>query len=205
MLGPNEWDSKAVMSRGRLITAALAALATLLASACARQQESQPEPTKSSIPMAKPLFSCGYANSAWGNVAYGHVLDDEGRIWSYDLSKPWSPQELGDGLNAEGRLRERFADLLLEARRVPAAQLISMRAKVDAARAGRIEEKQAAFDKGAAGCEAYLWEKPDTYRRVELGSVGDHIVSNTSPEALELNKWLQGELGMGRRSAFRKK
>jgi hypothetical protein len=72
-----------------------------------------------------------------------------------------------------------------------------MRKKAKIAQGGRIERKHVGFDAGDFGCEAYLWETPDTYREVELGSSGDFETTNSSPEANEITQWLIDELKMG--------
>jgi hypothetical protein len=157
------------------------------------------------VKMAKPLFQCGHANFAWGRQAYGYVLDDGGRIWFYDLGQTWSPEPTADGLFLESALRARFKNPVAQSLRVPKARLEAMRKKAERARSSRIERKQAMLDAGGAGCEAYLWDKTDAYRLVELGNVGDTLITNASPEAAELNAWLQGELGMlGRPKTLRK-
>ena len=155
------------------------------------------DPDSKGVRTGKPLFSCGRENFAWGRTAYGHVLDDQGRIWFYDLGKTWSPRPAGDGLYLETGLRERFRNPVLQSRRVPSAQLATTREKARVARDGQIEKKFVAFESGAAGCEAYLWERSDAYRNVELGSNGDQEIRNSSPEAGQLQEWLKGELGMG--------
>lgn len=157
------------------------------------------DPNSKGVRMGQPLFTCGYANFAWGNVAYGHVLDDQGRIWFYDLGATWDPRPAGGGLYLETGLRERFKNPVLQSRRVPPAQLAAMRRKAEATRGGRIEETHRADDSGGFGCEAYLWERADAYREVVLGGGGDLEIRNSSPEAGHLQEWLQMELGMGLR------
>lgn len=149
--------------------------------------------------MGKPLFSCNRANFAWGAIAYGHVLDDRGQIWFYDLGKTWSPQPAGDGLYLRAGLTERFRNPVLESRRVRRAKLAAMLKKAELARSGRLEERQVSHDAGGSGCEAYLWERADAYQVVELGTDGDISIKNTAPEAGELKQWLQVELRMGER------
>jgi hypothetical protein len=149
--------------------------------------------------MGRPLFSCGYVNFAWGGAAYGQVLDHQGQIWSYDLGRTWSPQPAGDGLYFESALRKRFANAKPLSRRVPPEELVAMQKKAEVARTGRIEKEHVAYDSGGFGCEAYVWERPDAYREVELGSTGDYVVRNTTAEAEQISKWLREDLGMGRR------
>ncbi|NUO52274.1 MAG: hypothetical protein HOV80_25755 [Polyangiaceae bacterium] len=149
--------------------------------------------------MSKPLFTCGYANFAWGRVARGTVLDDKGRLWTYDLGTTWSGTPVPDGaegLYLESGLRERFKKLVLQKTRVPLEQLATMQKKAESAREGRIEKRQVAHDAGGSGCDAYLWERPDAYREVELGTDGVYEVRNLSPEADEIWVWLEMDLGM---------
>jgi hypothetical protein len=80
-----------------------------------------------------------------------------------------------------------------------------MRKKAEIARGGRIEKKHVARDAGSAGCEAYLWERSDAYREVELGSSGGYEIRNSSLEAGHLQEWLRGQLGMGTHPQSRRK
>lgn len=149
-------------------------------------------------PMGRPLFSCGRANFAWGVTNYGNVLDEQGRIWFYDIGRMSPAQEADGDLYRESALRKRFINRVLRSERVSAARLTAMREMAEKAQHGQIERKHVAYDSGGFGCDAYLWEKPDAYRWVELGSKGDFIVRNSSPEAEQLKKSLLEELGMGR-------
>ena len=163
------------------------------------------EPNSKGARMGKPLFSCGYVNFAWGSTAFGYILDDQGRIWFYDLGKTWSPQPAGDRLTRETGLRERFRNPVLQSLRVPPAQLAAMRKQAEVARGGRIEKKHVMYDAGSAGCEAYLWETSDTYREVELGSSGDFEIRSSSLEADHLREWLRDDLGMATHLQSRRK
>ncbi|WP_437313496.1 hypothetical protein [Sorangium sp. So ce385] len=80
-----------------------------------------------------------------------------------------------------------------------------MRKKAEIALGGRIEKKHVARDAGSAGCEAYLWERSDAYREVELGSSGGYETRNSSLEAGHLQEWLREELGMGTHPQSRQK
>lgn|SRR6478736_268490 len=155
------------------------------------------DPNPNGATMGKPLFECGYVSLAWTNTAYGHVLDDRGQIWFYDLGESWSPQQGPNGLFLESGLRARFKNPVLQWLRVPEARLANMRQKVQLAVHGRIERTHFADDLGGSGCEAFLWEQPDAYRAVALGTAGGIMVRNTSAAALQLQVWLQDELGMG--------
>jgi hypothetical protein len=75
--------------------------------------------------------------------------------------------------------------------RISSAQLDAMRKKASIAKTGSIVRKQQAVDAGGAGCEAYIWERADAYRPIELGAIGDYAVSNSRPEAHELEKALR--------------
>lgn len=152
----------------------------------------QTAPTAKQPFTAKPLFGCHVANFAWGSVAYGNVLDDEGHVWFYDLGRTWSDQPAGDGLFLGSALRERFAGAELQPMLpISSAQLDALRKKALIAKTGSIARKQHAVDAGGAGCEAYIWERADAYRRIELGEMGDYAVTNSRPEAHELEKALR--------------
>ena len=148
--------------------------------------------------MGKPLFSCGFANFAWIGVAYGDVLDDQGRIWRYAGDQPLSNEVAPGGLFLEAGLRNFFAGAVLQSRRVSKQLLAIMKRKAGIARHGKLENKTRSSDGGGAGCEAYVWER-EAYWPVQLGESGDVDVRNTAPEAGELMAWLQKDLGMGSR------
>jgi len=168
------------------------------------------------VDMGKPLFACNYDRSWGDDVAFGHVLDDRGRIWFYNRGRTpaspepvrrttWSPEPAGDGLFLDSGLRARFIHPVLQSLRVSPSRLAQMSQEAELARGGRIERGRTAADLGDFGCEAYLWERADAYRRVELGSGGDFWVQNSTPEASQLNAYLQFELGMGQRPKSRRK
>jgi len=160
-----------------------------------KSRDGDEEPaTSRGVVMGKPLFVCGGGNFAWGgHEARGHVLDDQGRIWSYtrDISAPAPfPKRY-----TESELKERFGNSVLQSRRVFAEELALMRKKAEIALTGRIEKRHVASDAGGFGCRAYIWESSGTYGEVVLGSSGDVETRNFSPEAAELLKWLR-ELGV---------
>jgi hypothetical protein len=148
--------------------------------------------------MARPLFSCDVTSFAWGEVAFGHVLDEEGQIWSYDLGDEWSPSPASEsGLSLEAGLRVRFHRSVLQSRHIEQDELDRMQLGAELAQEGPIQEARVSFDAGSSGCTAYLWEQPQAYRSVELGTFGDVSYRNLSPEAAEVLVWLRQELGMG--------
>jgi hypothetical protein len=204
-------------SCGRRLPSIAALLGAILVSAaCARTEH--PEPSKPSpIPkleedrnsegmtMGQPIFSCGYSNSAWGRVRFGHVLDDQGRIWSYDFERVPSASTAAAGAAGTSSLSERFPNPALQSRRVPLERLAPMQKKVEGAREGRIESREVASDAGIAACYAYLRDRSGAVRSVVLGGSGNSVITNSSPEAAELQAWLRNELGMGARAQSTRK
>ena len=59
----------------------------------------------------------------------------------------------------------------------------ALRKKALIAKTGSITRKQHAVDAGGAGCEAYIWERADAYRRIELGDMGDDELETRSARA----------------------
>ena len=169
----------------------------------------EPDSRPNGVEMGKPLFECDHEHFDGQYFMYGHVLDDRGRIWFHyrgrttasqePFRRTWFPEPAGDGLFLESGLRARFENPVLQSLRVSSARLAAMSQKAEAARAGRIEQRRNGNDMGRSGCEAYLWLRADAYQRVELGSGGDFLVQNSTPEAAELNALLRAELGMGSR------
>lgn len=154
------------------------------------------EPNAQGVEMGRPLFECGQSNFAWHATALGHVLDENGRIWFYDLGETWTPEPAGDGLFRESALRARFKNPVLQTLRVGPERLVAMRKKAELARHGEVTRTRFMYDAGGMGCEAFLWDRVDAYEGVELAEVGDQLARNSSLEAFELYAWLAGELGM---------
>jgi hypothetical protein len=188
-------------SRISLVSSILAALAWALACvSCTRAEEhvgARASTSSQPVSMGMPLFSCGFVSYDGGATDYGQVLDDRGELWFYDLEKMWSPRPAGGGLYFGAGLRERFANAEPQSRSVSPEHLTAMRNKAEAARSGSVKKEQVAYDAGWLGCEAYIWERSDAYREVELGASGDFEIRNSSPEAEQLMKWLREDLKMG--------
>jgi hypothetical protein len=145
------------------------------------------------------LFECSDVNFAWGVEFHGFVVDDAGRIWSYDRARGrtagdamWSPKPAAHdpGRSDGATLRAKFwlADSHFQ---VPLATVQERAALIARARTGTVSSKQAANDAGGHGCVAYSWNADKTaYESVELGTEGDVAVQNSASEAHELAKWL---------------
>jgi hypothetical protein len=151
--------------------------------------------------MGKPLFECGRETFNGGYFAYGHVLDDRGRIWFYrtERTSHQSSPSAGDGLFLEPGLKARYRSAVLQSLRVSPARLATMSQQAELARNGRVQRESAVTDRGISGCVSYLWQTADAYQRVELGTGGDVVVRNSAREADELEALLRGEFGMGQR------
>jgi len=198
--------SKSMVNRRGRRSAAAALVSSFVAISCAQSLPPvtvlEQDSNSHGVDMGKPLFACNYDRSWGDDVAFGHVLDDRGRIWFYNRGRTTAspePEPAGDGLFLESGLRARFRNPVLQSLRVSPARLAQMSQKAELARAGRIERGRGAPDLGASGCEAYLWARADAYQRIELGTGGDFWVQNSLPEASELKAYLQVELGMGQR------
>jgi hypothetical protein len=153
-----------------------------------------------------PLFGCNVANFAWSPVFRGFVIDDTGRIWSYDRVKnlrgrraTWSPKPAAQG---DGGMNENawFDGTQLRAMfwqaestfRVSHQELEEHAQLIAGARLGKITRTQTANDAGGRGCEAFFWNATrDAYVRVELGTHGDWRIANSAPAARELKRWLR--------------
>jgi len=153
-----------------------------------------------------PLFGCYVANFAWSPVFRGFVIDDTGRIWSYDRVKnlrgrraTWTPKQAGRGDAGMGE-RAWFDGAQLRAMfwqaestfRVPRVELEEHAKLIADARLGKITRTQTAVDAGGRGCDAFFWNATrDAYERVELGTHGDWWLANSAPAARELTRWLR--------------
>ena len=153
--------------------------------------------------MGKPLFWCGTFEWYGEERAYGHVIDDTGRVWFLNFGRAWTEHPRGE-LHQASVLEARFKYGTLQTRRVPLDLLPTLRDKAARAKTGSVrwEMRPAGhLHPSVTSCEAYVWEQPDVYRRVELGQAGEVSGQHSAPEANELWGWLTREVGMGFRRA----
>ena len=143
-----------------------------------------------------PLFECYEVSFAWGTVFNGFVVDDAGRVWSYDRARgrsardvTWNPKPTSEGRFDGAALRAKFlqAESHLQ---LPLVIVKQREASIRGAGAGQVSSTHAAFDAGNRGCLAYLWATETEYETVELGNEGEMTVKNSAPEARELASWL---------------
>ena len=146
-----------------------------------------------------PLFGCSAANFAWRAVFRGFVIDDAGRVWSFDHGRTWSAKlaldagpSAGDGAWFErAQLLSMYSPAQSNAL-LPAPALAKYQALIESARRGKVTRTLAANDAGASGCEAYVWNAAhDVYQRVELGSLGNQEIVNDAAAASVLTLWLR--------------
>lgn len=134
--------------------------------------------------MSLPLFWCSSSNFAWGNYSAGYIVDDGGRIWTYNTTD-------------FGPSASRFQNLVLQSLRVGRDDLAAKQRLLAQASKGRIVKEQRGADMGEDGCGGYLRPPGEPVMPVQLGAVGDWAVQNTAPEAAILLHWLRVDLGMG--------
>ncbi len=153
---------------------------------------------------ARPLFECSYANFGWGSVVVGNVLDENGRIWTEPRhGARWSRKlvRIDADAGAGGKwfdghdARRRYANTVSTSR-VEGTALSRARLLIDVARRGKITERQAGFDAGGCGCDAYVWHpERDAYQVVILYQFGNTDITNESDAARRLYPWARDLLG----------
>jgi hypothetical protein len=105
-----------------------------------------------------PLFGCSIANFAWGREFYGFLIDDAGRVWSFNHGKTWSPKlaHAAGAFTVGGDWFERAPLLSMyspaeSSARLPAPVVAKYRALIEPARLRKITRARMAVDAGSHG------------------------------------------------------
>lgn len=158
------------------------------------------EPAAAPVPSAPadPVFDCYAANSAWGLMYAGKMIDRNGDIWAYSergKSLPAASQVQGITYFTQAALQAKYAQAK-KSGSVDAKALAEKTALIEKASAGKITRTDAGVrDAGSSACHAYVFDAAgQRYRDVELGSdghVSDMRTTNDAGEAQDLLTWLK--------------
>ena len=147
---------------------------------------------------ADPVFDCYVANSAWGLMYAGTMIDRNGDIWTYNergKALPASAHVQGVTYFARHDLQTKYAQAK-KTGSVDAKTLAEKTALIEKAAAGKIARTDTGVrDAGSSSCHAYVIDAAEQrLRDVELGSdgrVSDMRTTNDAGEAQDLLKWLK--------------
>lgn len=143
-------------------------------------------------PMAsgRILFDCFRVDMEWGYRLDGIYIDSDGTVWRYDRSEPWFPSEQLPTVVSERDLLQKYQN----AKRVgtiDAATLTRMVALIEPAGSGRVIRETTPYERSGNLDAAYRFDtRQRRYDLVFLNGGGAWVARNFSPEAAELQIWL---------------
>jgi len=156
----------------------------LLSTACEKTNYEGPED--------QPVyFEYHYINHAWGYTENGWVIDNESKMWGYDLPEHYRwPDSTGHLSHEDLQYNLDQADTLLLS--FKCNEMEKYTKLIGGAAEGNISEpKSRGADMGASILSCYAYESSsDSYRRILLAVMGDWEQFNQSAEAEELVDWL---------------
>lgn len=172
-----------IQLRPRLLSAVLSLVLPLAAASCA-------EPF-TPPPPGPVLFEVESINFAWGRHWGGFVVDADGKVYAYDLSKTDLMPQQGDEFTA-AELETKYARERRLVATVSAAEVASRYAAVGGTLAGRLSAPHGVCaDAGITRFTALLYDaSTGRYRRILLHQRGNVARTNTAPAARELYQWL---------------
>ena len=138
------------------------------------------------------LFEVEHANAAWARIRIGLYVDNQGRIYHYNLSGiPWKTKSRDHFTEAE--LWEKYNHKKEQIGTVDRAVLEQMTALIRPASEGALSEPVfRCYDAGVTHFRAYLYDpRGGHYTPVLLQEEGDAAQKNLSASAQTLLTWLK--------------
>ena len=136
-------------------------------------------------------FEMNYANQAWGSQFKGFLIDEEGRILTYDKPAKWNDAGVAVRLTAE----EMEANLAQTTMAGP--QIVPADLERYAAEARQVSDSAfskplyGGADQGATRFYSYRYDAATmTYSAVLLRQIGNVTIHNTDPNAEHIADWL---------------
>lgn len=137
-------------------------------------------------------FTYEYQNWAWGYQHEGWMMDEKGKVNSFNLPEHWNGVD-SLGYISEVELIENLEFCESKIDQVSSSQLLNKNQLISAAVNGEYSERQnTAYDAGSIQYVCYYWESAlNSYKRVVLEESGDISYQNLSTEAQEITKWMK--------------
>jgi hypothetical protein len=180
---------------------AVAAIAALTASYVAPAAD-EPKVIAAAPPSGSavdPVFECYRANSAWGFVMAGAMIDRDANVYRYAITskdpRPFFADPAAENFWSAAVLQARFAPSQRSGS-IDGGTLATNVALVSKTVEGKITRSDTGVhDAGSSVCHAYVLEPSgQRYRDIVLGSddaVADFRLVNSAPEAKTLIEWLR--------------
>jgi hypothetical protein len=173
----------------RTLTLSMAFIAMLCAAGCCGWP---PEPTlPPDVSRKKFLFETEYLNYAWGYIQNGVAIENDGRVYRYELPREggWKPND--NGVYSEAELTAKYASNRTYIMTIPADSLNIMFGMVAAAKGGSYSDTvRVGADAGGTTYSCWVTDGEGRYRRLALRLRGDARFDNLSPSAAKIADWL---------------
>ena len=137
------------------------------------------------------FFEVSYANTAWGRQFKGLIIDNEGKIKTYDNPPKWNKALDKNGLTQE-QLDENLASSSISSITLSEADFHNYASKV-AILSDTAYTKPAigGVDRGITSFYAYRFDATKmTYKPILLSETGDLEKHNKDKNAKEISEWL---------------
>lgn len=136
-------------------------------------------------------FQVNYANQAWGRQFKGFLIDNEGRILTYDKPAKWNDAEVAVTITTE-QMEANLAQTTVAGQRIAPADLEryvgEARQINDSAFSNPV---QGGADQGQTRFYSYRYDAATrTYSAVLLRQIGNVTIHNTDPNAEKIADWL---------------
>jgi hypothetical protein len=167
----------------------MACLAMLGAAGCCHfPQEPTPVPDQT---QQKFLFETEYLNHAWGYHQNGIAIENDGRVYRYEMprEKEWKPND--NGIYSASELTAKYGNSRTYIMTIPADSLKAMYTLIAAASGGSYSDTlHVGADAGGTTYSCWLTDGQGSYRRLALRLRGDFRFDNLSPSAVKIADWL---------------
>ena len=175
--------------RGRILTLVVLGVMLIVFACCAPMPSHKPKITK---PI---LFQIAFINQAWEYTNLGWIIDSDGKIFRYLVSKENSDRwhEPADGILSETDMDANLSFLMSVVDSIDKQTLTEMAALIESADSGHLTPgEQAGNDMGEKTYCGYIWDRDKKiYKQVVFEVWGDFCSYNTSEEAETLAGWLK--------------
>ncbi len=166
---------------------ALAVVATVLA-ACSSLKMSPVDPLAGGF----VVFESYRVETDWGYKLEGIYIDTDGVVWRYQRDEPWYPKEQRATVVSEADLLKKFAGAE-EVGAIDPMVLAEKAGLIEPAGKGRVARGTPSMERSGSLDVAYAYApRTGNFNAIFLRGTGDWAARNSSPEAGELVRWLDG-------------
>lgn len=136
-------------------------------------------------------FQYNYINHAWGYQHSGWLIDSSGNVYCYNKPENWQHGD-SSGFISASEMDSNILETDSICYRVDKEILSDKIELIYKASKGDISEPiHEMYDSGGAAYSTFIFdENSKTYKKILLKQTGDFRIDNSSPESVELYKWL---------------